>query len=94
MTKSRKTVEIQPILDSVNIFLKESTDSSDRRQGNIDVINQVLFVSGNYAGFRYLTESEVPEDQLPGIRMSSVVGVPPSFENTDSTRVHFFNKNN
>lgn len=52
MTKSRKTVEVKPILDSVNIFLKDSTDSADRRQGHIDVISQVLFQSSNYAGFR------------------------------------------
>lgn len=94
MTKGRKTVEVSPILESVNIFLKESTDSSDRRQGHIDVLCQVLFQSFNYGGFRYLNESEVPEGQLPGIRMSVVTGVPPSFENTDSTRVHYFTKTN
>lgn len=92
MSKGRKTVEVDPILESVNIFLKESVDDASRRQGNIDVLNQVLFRSSNYAGFRYLGEAEVPEGQLPGIRFSTVTGVPPSFENTDSTRVHFFTK--
>lgn len=90
--KARKTVEVQPILDSVNNFLKVSEDSANRRQGHIDVITSVLFECGNYAGFRYLTQAEVPENQLPGIRLSNVPGFDPSYDNTDATRVHFFPK--
>lgn len=89
----RKTFELAPILESVNHFLKVADDSAERRQGQIDVIVQLLTYAGNYGGFRYLRADEVPPGQLPGIR-----GEPPlehdrdaeCYRNTDSTRVEFF----
>jgi hypothetical protein len=49
--------------------------------------SEILHETGNYSGFRYLTEKEVPEGHLPGIRWKD--GTYPIFAHTDHTRVEF-----
>ena len=67
MSKGRKTVGVEAIVDQVNASLKESTCSADVRLGMCTVVEQVLMASNNYAGFRYLDATEVPSGQLPGV---------------------------
>lgn len=58
--KARKTVSVEAIVDQVNASLKESTCSPDIRYGMCTVVEQVLMESGNYRGFRFLSQEELP----------------------------------
>ena len=53
------------------------------------VLEDVLLDSGNYKGFRYLTEAEVPEGFKPGINSDSD-NSDTKFTNCDSTRIHYY----
>ena len=94
---SRKTIEVEKVKGIANRALEASMRWSeveskyvpvDRywRQGVMLMVEQVLMDSGNYKGFGYLTENEVPKGALPGIRRDEA----DIFENTDSTRVRYF----
>ena len=89
MSKDRKTVEIQKILDYANGFLSAQKGSVDARNAIISMIENVLMSANRYRGFRYLDETEVSAGDLPGIRwvdrVPGMVG-DPRFENTDPTR--------
>jgi hypothetical protein len=81
---ARKTVSVDYMKDTINKRLATSYTNSDTREGMISALVEILHSTGNYNGFRYLTESEVPLGARPGIRW--VDGVP-DFTNTDRTRV-------
>lgn len=72
----RKTVEVEWIKDRMNYLLKHDVDQKGKpatslvsRQMTCIWIEAILTESGNYRGFRYLNQSEVPEGELPGIEM-------------------------
>jgi hypothetical protein len=65
---ARKTINVDELRDKTNEMLAKSTCSPDVRQGTIDILEYVLHETGNYKGFRYLTEREVPDMHLPGVR--------------------------
>ena len=90
----RKTVDIEFLKDKINQMLQDSTCSSDMREGMIVTLEIALMETGNYKGFRYLGEKEVPAWTLPGIYNSAYDKVSnPStsdlFDGTDKTRVKF-----
>ena len=68
MPRQRSTVRIFDLLGTVNAMLATSTCVPAGRAGMAAVLEKVLMESGQYAGFRCLTQDEVPEGQLPGIR--------------------------
>ena len=85
----RKTIEIEKLVDIANTALRCSRESHDGyRRGVITMIEDALFLSGNYRGFRYLGPDEVPEGSLPGINVvdGEIPPYPERFENTDDTR--------
>ena len=84
MAKGRKTIEVEAVKNKLNDMLKNGTQSKDERYGLISAIQTILMDSGNYNGFKYLDESEVPKDELPGIRPNQ------DFTNTDETRRKYF----
>jgi hypothetical protein len=84
---ARKTLNVSDFKDTINGYLATSVCNEDVRQGMIESLTTVLHSTGNYKGFRYLIESEVPTDQKPGIRW---VGDRFDFTDTDQTRVHYF----
>lgn len=95
MKKGRKTVSVEAIVDQVNTSLKESTCSSETRMGMCTVLEQVLMASGNYNGFRYLDQNEVPKDQLPGVRVGDngdCLTYEERFANTDESRRQYYHK--
>ena len=47
--------------------------SVDTRQGLINSLEYVLHASGNYYGFRYLFQAEVPTGELPGIVVQGTI---------------------
>lgn len=84
----RKTFSVKDFKDHINRELKADDDfPKDHRRGLIDALELVLRQTGNYQGFRYLTKEEIPVNQLPGIYW---INNNPVFDNTDSTRVHYY----
>lgn len=84
---ARKTLNVSDFKDTINGYLATSVCNDDVRQGMIEALTTVLFSTDNYKGFRYLSESEVPVGQKPGIRW---IGDKADFTDTDQTRVHYF----
>lgn len=89
----RKTFNVSDLVDTVNQMLVESkADAQERRQGAMNVLEQVLHSTGNYKGFRYLLADEIAEGQ-PGVNYLNGVPHPDPelrFANTDRTRVVYF----
>ena len=89
MATMKKTFRVQDLKNQVNSFLAESRESlSEQREGAIHVLTSVLHETGNYAGFRYLEQHEIGIPNKPGIRPE--LEKDKWFEDTDSTRVHYF----
>lgn len=90
----RKTVEVSKLVDVANTMLASEGTSKEFRQGVILMIENVLFETGNYNGFRYLTNNELPEDIEPGVRYNGQEILPfeERFVNTDATRVMYSSK--
>ena len=89
---SKKTVTVESLKIAINEVLKTSTCSSDIRQGQMNVLENVLHSTGNYHGFQYLSKDKVPEGELPGINWEVVIANGPyedKFKNTDPTRVYY-----
>lgn len=87
----RKTVEISSLVDYVNGILAAETDdaqSRDLRFGAILALEHALHSTGNYAGFRYLTNKELPAHIKPGVRYDAngILEYPERFNDTDDTR--------
>jgi hypothetical protein len=81
---ARKTVSVDYMKDTINKLLATSYCTPDTREGMISALTEILHSTGNYKGFRYLTESEVPFGLRPGINW---VDGEPNFTDTDQTRV-------
>lgn len=93
----RKTFNVTDFQDYVNGVLANSTTSPDGRQGLMNALEHVLFASGNYKGFKYLWQRDVPSGELPGIHINetgTVEGTPTEerFDpaKTDRTRVCYY----
>ena len=87
----RKTLDVEDLINTINHVLRTHVGSIDHRKGVQNTIEYVLHKTGNYKGFRYLTNDEVPAGELPGVRYSDdgILPYPERFENTDSTRVQY-----
>lgn len=86
---------VKSIVESVNCVLALSTCSSDIRQGQINVAQQMLHQAKMYKGFRYLMLDQVPDGQLPGIVVHGTIeATPPEVRfaegTVDQTRIEFF----
>lgn len=67
---SRKTIPVRPLVEQANKLLALPDAhgtvvdlNADFRRGVISMIEKVLFDSGNYNGFTYLSSELVREDQ-------------------------------
>jgi hypothetical protein len=90
----RKTIAVAEMTRRVNDMLMHGYSSREERIGMIQVLENILFATGNYRGYRYLTQREVPAGELPGINLDED-GNPLSdllerFINTDGTRVEYY----
>jgi hypothetical protein len=66
----RKTVNVDFVIETVNGMLQNSIDTPEQksiRMGAILLLEAVLHETGNYKGFRYLIDEEVPHGR-PGVR--------------------------
>ena len=94
---SKKSIKVQEVLDMVNNSLakyqSDSTADTGEICGMIALLEQILHTTGNYNGFRYLEEREVPFGCLPGIRFyveDQFTDLKDKFADTDSSRRHYF----
>ena len=89
----RKTIAVAEFVEMMNRCLKNSICNGDIRSGMICAVEQVLHKTGNYKGFRYLLQDEVPEGERPGIIYEGDMPAPypDRFDvtKTDSTRISF-----
>jgi len=85
----RKTIEVAELISMTNLVLTRSTCTPDIRQGMMNLLEAVLHKTGNYKGYKYLTEGYVPDGARPGIN-SIDLDIVGRFENTDKTRVEYF----
>lgn len=84
---ANKTVKVIDLVEKANQMLKDSTCGPEGRGGIMTFIESILHETGNYSGFRYLQQNEVPEGHYAGIRY---IGKDPSFFGTDNTRVKYY----
>ena len=65
----RKTFKVRDLVDAVNQrnTLSRNIDPAMRAGWN-SLLEKLLHDTGNYRGFGYLDETNVPEGQTPGIR--------------------------
>jgi hypothetical protein len=82
-----KTFKVQALLDMVNNSLATyQTEHRSEISGMVSVLEQVLHQTGNYNGFRYLEQPEVPFGCIPGIRFD----LEDKFYNTDGFRRYYY----
>ena len=89
---SRKTIEVEAVLDYANTLLSHSLNADERR-GVMLITEEILHRTGNYRGFKYLDKFEVPEGELPGINVDNnrqMYDGDERFDNTDRTRVQYY----
>ena len=93
---SRKTINVDQVVDFVNDILKRHTlddnESIFYRHGMIVVLEEILHRTNNYKGYRYLQKDEVPSHCAPGVRHESghILPYPERFESTDPTRRQYY----
>jgi hypothetical protein len=86
---TKKTIAVKTIVDQLNDTLSTGFQTIQERQAIMTFVEQILRDTGNYRGFQYLTQEQVPLNQLPGIRGKNGDEVGSRFMNTDSTRVKY-----
>ena len=100
MTKIRKTVKVSEIVERMNSTLKnsdfldkDSTEGKAYREGVCGAIEQILFATGNYQGYRMIDKKEAIKPYAFGCDYSKLNGdeIPAvAFEGADSTRRQYF----
>ena len=86
----RKTINVTALIDMVNgICANSAADAVAVRKGAMSVLEQVLFDTRNYAGFKYLMSVK---DGAPGVNYKDgkLCEGEERFANTDRTRVEYF----
>jgi hypothetical protein len=90
----RKTINIESVRTLVNNMLRDShqDDHVDRayREGAISVLENLLHDTGNYRGFRYLTQDELFKNCIPGVHRGEGLSYEEKFINTDGTRRYYY----
>jgi len=96
MSKGRKTFDVSRMKEVANQQLRDSVaecgGTPEYREGIIAMISSILHESGNYTGFMYLEECQVPAFERPGMRegMKEDGRMGWVFDDCDRTRVRFF----
>jgi hypothetical protein len=91
----RKTFEIATFMETANTMLRQPAGSAHARGQIATLIETTLMGAGVYAGFRYLALNELPDGELPGVRMGpngDVLSYEERFLNTDDSRRQYFFK--
>jgi hypothetical protein len=92
---SKKTINVKELKEKVNGFLSQSTCNEDVRRGMICILENVLQDSGNYKGYDYLNQTQVPAGHKPGININIhgedpfIYDIVERWKDTDNTRVKY-----
>lgn len=84
----RLTVKVSEMVKNVNRMLRESTCDAKVREGMIAVLESTLHATGQYNGFGYLTQEEVPPGENAGILKTGDMNRPVVFP--DETRRFYY----
>ena len=88
----RKTINVAEVRYTVNHILATATHDDDKhrqyRMGMILLLEDILMKSGNYKGYSYLAQDDVPTDCRPGIRRHLASEF--AFVDTDETRRYYY----
>lgn len=85
---AKKTFKVDELREMVNYSLANTdADQLHHLDGMIAILEQVLHETGNYHGFRYLEQREVPDDCFPGIRPEQEDN---KFQLTNGLRRHYY----
>lgn len=89
---ARKTFNVDEFRQKANISLFTSPpDEASCRTAVIVMLESVLMETGNYKGYRYLVEDELPVGSLPGINTPvEELSIEERFANTDTTRRYYY----
>jgi hypothetical protein len=68
MARQTKRIAILNMIENVNRKNRESTCSADVRQGWNALLEDMLHATGNYSGFGYYSNDELPASMAPGVR--------------------------
>lgn len=93
MRLGRKTFKVEEIRNTVNFMLQHGKHSADFRFGAATMLEEILHSSGNYNGFGYHTEKDVPVGELPGVRTGpngESLNYDERFKNTDDSRRYYY----
>jgi hypothetical protein len=72
---ARKTIEVGTLLHRLNYFLASDKSTSEEREVMCQFVEGILFDTGNYMGFRYLTNQHGELDfESDGTRRYYFVG--------------------
>lgn len=89
----KKTFKVEDLVQMVNSVCQySSSEHVERRQGAMNVLEEILHRTGNYKGFRYLLAEDILAGK-PGVNYENGVPHPnyeKRFENTDRTRVMYY----
>ena len=90
----KKTIKVEDIVNSLNWQLANSHlthEANGGRAAMMMFVEDILHKTGNYHGFRYLEQHEVPNGCRPGIQPKVTEGnvEKDRFLNTDPTRVRY-----
>lgn len=93
----RKTFNVEDFKQEVNLVLTGSEGGSPEqrafRQGCINTLESILFATGNYRGFKFLSYDDMIANQgQPGINTFDSLPEDEEwkrFDNTDKTRVRY-----
>jgi hypothetical protein len=87
---AKTTIKVDELKSMINLAIASDCSlRSEVRAAYANLLEQVLNNTGNYKGYRYLTENEIPVGFKPGIRTWST-SAEKRFDNTDNTRVEYF----
>lgn len=93
-TKVKKTIKVEDIVNSLNWQIaNQHQEHNGGRAAMMMFVEDILHKTGNYRGFRYLEQHEVPKNCRPGIQPKIVDEEyeveKDRFWDTDPTRVRY-----
>lgn len=89
---ARKTVDLQALVNTANGILAYPQMNPEFRSGVCLLLEHALMDSKNYGGFSYLNQNDLPQGDLPGIRVGpngEALEFLEAFDNVDDTRRHY-----
>ena len=99
MASARKTISVKRIVEIVNERNEKSTCGKEERDGWNSLLEEILMDTEQYEGFTFLTASQVPCTEKPGIHGEdrsdlTAADIANRFKDTDHTRLFYHTNSN